>query len=71
VKVFQNLFRESKEELMFINPYDPTCGLQPEEQKFLKRVLFIIAKIRFKDKNFNFKDENAPGIQDFINRHSP
>lgn len=71
VKVFQPLFRETEDELMFKNPYDPTCGLDEEDKKFLKKVLFIIAKIRFAGRGFDFKDENAKGIENFISRHQP
>ena len=53
--------------MMFKNPY--TDGtLNPHEKEFLKKVLFTFGKIRAEQKglDFNFTDENDPGLQDFI-----
>lgn len=70
VKVFKHLFKDDEEELIFKNPYEDS-DLDTHDKKFLKRVLFIIAKIRFADKDFVFKDENDPNLIDFINKNSP
>lgn len=67
--VFSNLFIKDDEDLIFKNPY--TDGsLSEGEKKFLKKILFEINKIRFKESDFPYKDENDAELQKFINSHS-
>ena len=67
--VFSNLFQNSENELLFKNPYEQGNGLDEADRKFLKRALFIINKIRFIANDFEYKDENDPKLQKFIESH--
>lgn len=65
-KVFKHLYQQIDDELFFKNPYDPTSDLDADDRKFLKKALFEINKIRFKDNNFPYKSENDPALKSFI-----
>jgi hypothetical protein len=54
---------------LFKNPYEQGNGLDEADRKFLKRALFIINKIRFIANDFEYKDENDPKLQKFIESH--
>lgn len=63
--LFDNLYEDS-ENLIFKNPYDENNDLKPHERTFLKKSLFYINKVRFKDKQ-KFSSYNDPNIPKFIN----
>ena len=65
-RVFQHLYQEKEGELFFKNPYDSTSDLDDDDRKFLKKALFEINRLRFKENNFSYKSENDKGIQSFI-----
>lgn len=65
-RVFKHLYQQIDDELFFKNPYDPTSDLDADDRKFLKKALFEINKIRFKDNNFPYKSENDPALRSFI-----
>lgn len=65
-RVFKHLYQQIDDELFFKNPYDPTSDLDADDRKFLKKALFEINKIRFKDNNFPYKSENDPALKSFI-----
>ena len=65
-RVFQHLYQEKEGELFFKNPYDSTSDLGDDDRKFLKKALFEINRLRFKENNFSYKSENDKGIQSFI-----
>ena len=65
-RVFKHLYQQIDDELFFKNPYDPASDLDADDRKFLKKVLFEINKIRFKDNNFAYKSENDPALKSFI-----
>ena len=66
-RVFKHLYQQIDDELFFKNPYDPASDLDADDRKFLKKALFEINKIRFKDNNFPYKSENDPALKSFIN----
>lgn len=68
-QVFSNLFRDDESDLIFKNPYTD-YDLSEDERTFLKKMLFQINKVRFKDQNFSFENENSKNLQSFINSHS-
>lgn len=65
-RVFKHLYQQIDDELFFKNPYDPASDLDADDRKFLKKALFEINKIRFKDNNFAYKSENDPALKSFI-----
>lgn len=65
-RVFKHLYQRIDDELFFKNPYDPASDLDADDRKFLKKALFEINKIRFKDNNFAYKSENDPALKSFI-----
>lgn len=65
-RVFKHLYQQIDDELFFKNPYDPASDLDADDRKFLKKALFEINKIRFKDNNFPYKSENDPALRSFI-----
>lgn len=65
-RVFKHLYQQIDDELFFKNPYDPASDLDADDRKFLKKALFEINKIRFKDNNFPYKSENDPALKSFI-----
>ena len=70
--MFKNLYQRDEKDglkLIFKNPYtDPS--LDEVERKFLKRVLFLFNKYRFRENdNKHFKDENDPDIPKYIEEH--
>ena len=65
-RVFKHLYQEKDGELFFKNPYDSTSDLDADDRKFLKKALFEINKLRFKDNNFSYKSEDDKGILTFI-----
>lgn len=65
-RVFNHLYQQIDDELFFKNPYDPASDLDADDRKFLKKALFEINKIRFKDNNFAYKSENDPALKSFI-----
>lgn len=65
-RVFKHLYQQIDDELFFKNPYDPASDLDTDDRKFLKKALFEINKIRFKDNNFPYKSENDPALKSFI-----
>ena len=79
VRIFDDLYAQDERgerTLRLLNPYDNADMAQIKDKreikrKFLKRVLFEFAKVRYPQKGiaFNFKNENDPDLQEFINRH--
>ena len=65
-RVFKHLYQQIDDELFFKNPYDSASDLDADDRKFLKKALFEINKIRFKDNNFPYKSENDPALKSFI-----
>ena len=49
------MYKEKDGELFFKNPYDNSEDLDEDDRKFLKKALFEINKLRFKDNNFSYK----------------
>lgn len=66
VKVFRHLYKEKDGELFFKNPYDNSEDLDEDDRKFLKKALFEINKLRFKDNNFSYKSEDDKSLLSFI-----
>lgn len=68
VSLFDNLYEDVDSDLIFKNPYDPKAVLDQHERKFLKKVLFMINKLRYKDDpHFIFESENDKDFQKYIN----
>lgn len=60
------MYKEKDGELFFKNPYDNSEDLDEDDRKFLKKVLFEINKLRFKDNNFSYKSEDDKSLLSFI-----
>lgn len=79
-KQFDDLYKKDKNGnklLRLLNPYDNNDIAQIQshrdiKQKFLKKILFEFAKIRYPMNGieFNFTDENDPALLKFIEDHS-
>lgn len=66
--LFSNLYQDCDTDLIFKNPYDPSSVLDIDERRFLKKALFLINKIRYKDdEHFIFTDENDQRYINYIN----
>lgn len=75
-KAFNNLYKRDKSNnilMEFRNPYeqDSLSPLTPAESKYLKKVLFELAKIRSQmyGFDFNYSSENDPALQNFIKQN--
>lgn len=65
-KVFQHLYQKVDDDLFFKNPYDQSTDLDEADRKFLKKALFEINRIRFKDNNFPYTSEDDPALKNFV-----
>lgn len=68
--LFDNLYQEDNDTIMFKNPYDNSNDLKSHERLFLKKVLFYINKVkesRFPGSKNKFTDYNDPKIAQYIN----
>lgn len=65
-KVFQHLYQKVDNDLFFKNPYDQSTDLDEADRKFLKKALFEINRIRFKDNNFPYTSEDDPALKNFV-----
>lgn len=54
--------------MKFKNPYDTSNNLDKDERKFLKKALFIIAKINT-NWNFPFDSENDHKLQEYVDKN--
>lgn len=66
-RLFQDLYQDLDNELLFKNPYDVNSVMDPIDREFLKKVLKYINKFRFKGQNFNNKSDEE--MQQFIMNH--
>lgn len=65
-KVFEHLYQKVDDDLFFKNPYDQSTDLDEADRKFLKKALFEINRIRFKDNNFPYTSEDDPALKNFV-----
>lgn len=67
--VFKHLYQNIDDELFFKNPYDTTNDLDEDDRKFLKRALYTINKVRYKDRNFSYKLEDDKALKSFVEKN--
>lgn len=61
--VFQHLYEDNVDDLIFKNPWDMTNGLDDADRKFLKRTLFEI--LRAKTDNFAFDSPDSVSFKNY------
>ena len=67
--IFKRLYQNVDDELFFKNPYDTTNDLDDDDRKFLKRALYTINKVRYKDRNFSYRLEDEKSLKSFVEKN--